>query len=428
MPSDREGARALIEAVAGEGRSLLTEPEAKSLLSAYGIATPETAVARDEDAVSQMAGEVLRHAPALVVKLLSRTITHKSDVGGVILNIRSAQEARSAAEAIRARVAQSGGCLEGFTVQPMVVREEAEELIAGLVVDPNFGPTVLFGAGGTSVEVADDTATGIVPLDDVLAGDLIDRTRVGRILAGYRDRPPADRAAIIDTLRALSQIAIDLPAIRAIDINPLLVGADGVIALDARVELDPSRIGLSAPNPLLAIRPYPAEAEKTETIGGQPLIVRPIRPEDAELYPDFLDRTEREDLRLRFLAPIATISHYLLVRLTQLDYDREMAFVAIDRESGLLCGISRYAADPDRERAEFGLLVRSDLKGRGLGTLLMNALIAFARSEGIGSLEGLVLRENTRMIELCRALGFTFGADQAASEPLRATLTLKATA
>jgi len=422
---DTETARAVIAAAAAEGRRLLTEDEAKAVIAAYGIPVPETVLAVDEDAVAAAAERLLRGNPAVVVKLRSATITHKSDVGGVVLGIRDAAGARAAAAAIRERVnALPGGTVDGFTVQPMIRRSLAEELIAGVATDPSFGPTVLFGAGGTGVEVIKDTATGLAPLDEVLAGELIERTRISRLLAGYRDRPAADRAAIVRALLGLSQLVVDFPAVVAVDVNPLLADADGVIALDARVELDLARLDEPAPNRSLAIRPYPSGWEKTVVDrSGARFTLRPIRPADVALYPAYLGRVDPEDMRLRFLMPMKVIPPDLMVRLTQLDYDRDIAFVALEA-SGELAGIVRYASGPERDAAEFGVLVRSDLKGHGLGRALMQHLIDYGRAEGIGRLDGFVLAENARMLALCRELGFDVAVDPADPQRLRVTLPL----
>ncbi|MEO6013691.1 MAG: bifunctional acetate--CoA ligase family protein/GNAT family N-acetyltransferase [Devosia sp.] len=408
-PSDRATAESILREVAAEGRSILSEWEAKAVLKAYGVAVPETIFAKSPDEVEAAARQLLMGSPAVVVKMLSKTVSHKSDIGGVELNLSDTAAARAAAEHIRKRFAAAfpGTPLDGFTVQPMVRRSRAEELIAGLSTDPIFGPVIVFGAGGTAVEIVDDTATGLVPLDDVLAGDLIDRTRVSRLLAGYRDRPPADRAAIVHTLLALSQLAIEFPLVRSIDINPLLADADGVIALDARIEIDPARVGVQPPNPDLAVRPYPSGWVSKKSAGGLDLTIRPIRPEDADLYPRYLERMEREDMRMRFLVPIRTLSRDTLIRLTQLDYDRDIAFVALEHASGDLAGIARYSAQPDRDQAEFAILIRSDLKGRGIGRALMTRLIDYAKAENIGELYGHMLRENDAMSDFCRKLGFT---------------------
>jgi acetyltransferase len=423
---DRDAVAAILVNVAAEGRTLLTEWEAKRALAHYGVSVPETIFAGTEAGVEIAAGKLLKGATSVVVKMASKTVSHKSDIGGVMLNLASASAARAAADAIRQRfdVTFQGIPLDGFTVQPMVARPGACELIAGLSTDPGFGPVVVFGAGGTSVEVVDDTATGLVPLDEVLAGDLIDSTRVGKVLAGYRDVAPANRGAIVAALVALSQLAIDFPMIASIDINPLLADAQGVIALDARIEINPARIAIPAPNPALAIRPYPADQHSLLRMGDLDLLLRPIRPTDAALYPRFLKRMDAEDLRRRFLVSTRTLTRQTLIRLTQLDYDRDMAFVGLEMITGDLAGIVRYSSDPDRMRAEFGVLVRSDLKHRGLGRLMMQGLIVYARSEGIGELNGVVLRENAEMLALCRDLGFRLDALSGEPTALRVSLPL----
>ena len=420
---DRDQVQAILAAAAAEGRSMLAEDEAKGVIAAYGIPVPVTIGAATEAEVAAAAERLLQSAPAVVVKMRSKTISHKSDLGGVVLDIRDAEAARKAAAEIAERVARgSGAALDGFTVQPMIRRPRAEELIAGISSDPVFGPTILFGAGGTGVEVVRDTATGLAPLDEVLAGELIDRTRISRLLAGYRDRPPADRPAIVRALLGLSQLCVDHPAITGVDINPLIADADGVIALDARVEIDVRRIGEVGPNPDLSIRPYPSGWDRKVGANGDSYLLRPIRPVDAALYPAFLARVDAEDMRLRFLAPMSVLPREMLIRLTQLDYDRDIAFVALE-PSGDLAGIVRYASDPDRDAAEFGILVRSDLKGRGLGKALMGHLIDYAGAERIGRLEGIVLRENTRMLALCRELGFSIETIE--SEPTRVLASLE---
>jgi acetyltransferase len=406
---DRSVPQAILHAAAAEGRTLLTEDEAKAVLAAYGVPVPRTIVAATADAVEQAAATLLADATAVVVKVRSKAISHKSDLGGVALNLTTAVAAAEAAHAMIGRFAGASPAIpiEAFTVQPMIQRK-GQELIIGLSTDPSFGPVVMFGAGGTAVEVIDDTATELVPLDDVLAGDLIERTRISRQLAGYRDRRPADRAAIISSLVAVSQMAIDFPMIQGIDINPLVADADGVIALDARIEIDPAKVSLSSPSPSLAIRPYPAGETRAVHLDDRTYLARPIQPSDVMLYPRFLERMDPEDMRLRFLVPTRQLSHETLVRLTQLDYDRDIAFVALEQPGGDLAGIARYAADPDRNIAEFGIMVRSDLKGHGLGRRLMLFLIDYARREGVRELFGRVLRENINMLSLCAELGFVY--------------------
>lgn len=422
--TDAAAVRQTFGSVAAEQRRLLTEPEAKAVLSAYGIPVARTLVAGTPDEVAVCANAF--GAAPVAVKVLSRTITHKSDVGGVALNLVGSAAAREAAVEIRRRIAALGreAEIDGFAVQPMIERPGAAEVIIGVSRDPVVGPTILFGAGGTAVEVLDDTATGIVPLDAVLAGDLIDRTRIGRVLAGYRDKAPADRGALIQALLAISQLIVDFPCIEALDINPLLADADGIVALDARIVIDTRRVDEPGPNPDLAVRPYPSGWERRTSLAGHAYLVRPIRPIDVQLYPDFLARVTPEHMRLRFLTPTRALSPELLARLTQLDYDREIAFVGIEEPEGALAGIARYSADPDKETAEFGILVRSDLQGRGLGRFLMERLLDYARTEGIVRIEGLVLRENKGMLALCQELGFDL---QRSDDPLlvKATYDLK---
>jgi acetyltransferase len=424
--TDPAAVTAILRAAAADDRRVLTEPEAKAVLRAYGIAVPDTRIATTEAEVGRHADELLAAGGSVVVKVYSRLVSHKSDLGGVILDLRTAEAAVAAATTIRQRAAEAGlEQLDGFTVQPMVQRKHAQELLVGLATDPSFGPVVVFGAGGTSVEVVRDTATGLAPLDEVLAGDLIDATRVSRLLAGYRDRPAADRGALIAALLSVSQLAIDHPAIVAVDINPLLADEDGAIALDARIEIAADRLDEPAPNRRLAVRPYPAGWEQRVNCSGADFDLRPIRPADAALYPRFLERVTAEDMRLRFLVPTAALSPEAIVRLSQLDYDRDIALVALEQAGGELAGICRYGSDPDHERAEFGVLVRSDLKGIGLGTALMRQLLAYARADGIAVLEGTILRENAAMIDLAERLGFTPVAQEDVSETVTFALRLR---
>jgi len=306
----------------------------------------------------------------------------------------------------------------------MVERKLAHELILGMSRDPIFGPVILFGAGGTAVEVMDDTAIGLPPLDDVLSGDIVDRTRIGRLLAGYRDRKPADRGAILGALDNLSQMIVDFPCIAGMDINPLLADADGVVALDARIEIDHLRVEEEGPNPALVVRPYPAGWESEFAADGLQFDIRPIRPTDISLYPDFFAKVSPDDIRLRFLAPRKQFPDDMLKRLTQLDYEREIAFVALDRTSGELAGVGRLSSDPDKFLAEYALLVRTDLQGHGLGFALLERLVAYGRSEGIARIQGMVLVENEKMLALCREFGFTLHRDSTEAGLVRVELEL----
>jgi len=402
----RAAARALVEQVLAEGRSLLSEPESKTLLAAYGVPVVETRVAKDPAEAARLA-EAMGGPWAL--KILSPDITHKSDVGGVRLNLKTPAAVLAAAKAILEQVVAHapGARIEGFTVQKMVVRPQALELIAGLIDDATFGPTVLFGQGGTAVEVMADRALGLPPLNAVLARDMIGRTRVARLLKGYRDVPPADLAAIETVLVRLADLAIDLPEIAELDINPLLADADGVIALDARVVV---RKAPENAERRLAIRPYPVELEKEiETRDGQRFRIRPIRPEDAPRLVEMGGHCTPEDFRLRFFGAMRTLAPSLAARLSQIDYDREIALVALQPDPAhgkdRIVGVVRLMGDPDNFRGEYAVMVRSDLKSHGLGYRLMREMLDWAVARGLTRVEGEVLAENTTMLNMARELG-----------------------
>lgn len=411
---DTQAALRPMREAAQSGRKLLTEPEAKAVLAAYGIPTVPTSIAATLDEVEEVAASLLEHGQKLAVKVLSKDISHKSDVGGVRLGLRSAAEARGAAQEIKERVARlrPEAKLEGFTVQPMIVLPRAHELLLGVSEDRLFGPVILFGAGGTAAEIIDDTAVALPPLDIELARSLMEQTRIFKLLKGYRDRPPAAFDAVADSLVRLSQLVVDCPALRELDINPLLADENGVIALDARIGIEPNDLDIAGPNPRLAIRPYPNQWEAhAETPEGLRVFIRPIRPADEPLLAAFQAMLTPEDIRFRFLAPRKEFSHKTNARFTQIDYARAMAFVAMREDQQEMWGVARLAADPDYRSAEYAIIVRSDLKGRGLGFLLMRHLIRYAESEGLHDLSGDVLAANERMLQMCRELGFEIAVD-----------------
>ncbi len=403
---DRRKARAIIERALSEGTKMLNEADGKDLMAAYGIPIVPTEVANDTAEVRAIAERIVASGSAVVLKILSPDVIHKSDVGGVRLNIATADDAVREAERMLERVRKAVPHAKSlrFTLSPMIRRPGAHELILGVSVDQTFGPLIMFGAGGVSVEAVADTALALPPLDLGLADRLMRQTHIDRLLHGYRDRPPADRAGIAAALVRLSELIAENPEIRELDINPLLADPNGVIALDARVALKSEQ---AEPRVPMAIAPYPANWEKEIAAGDlKGILLRPIKPEDEALYGEFMAHVTENDRRLRFLAPMKRLSFGFLARLTQIDYAREMAFVAIEPTSGDLLGVARYAADPDLARAEYAVLVRSDLKGRGLGWALMSHLIAHARARDIGELRGDVLAENTTMLRMCADLGF----------------------
>ncbi len=413
-PIADEAARTIMRAAARSGRTMLTEPEAKAVLSAFGIPTVPTRVASSVEEVPDLAAALLQQASSVVVKILSDDISHKSDVGGVRLGLCTPEEARHAAERMLMRTHElmPEAVIQGFTIQPMVMRKRAHELLMGVYEDKLFGPMILFGAGGTATEIIADTAVALPPLDLELARDLMAQTRIYKLLKGYRDRPAADLTAIAEALVHLSQLVVDCPAVKELDINPLLADEMGVIALDARIHIEPKEVEKDGPNPRLAIRPYPNQWERwTETLDGQRILIRPIKPVDEHLYGAFIDKLSPEDIRFRFLAPRKEFSHKFIARFTQIDYARAMAFVALNKDESELLGVARLSADPDYVNGEYAIIVRSDLKGAGIGWLLMRHLIHYAEKEGLQELYGDVLEGNTRMIDMCRSLGFEITAN-----------------
>ncbi len=392
-------ARALAQAALAEGRSVLTDPEARDLLGRYGIPViPSQACATPEDAAAAAA----RFAQPVALKVLSRDISHKSDVGGVRLGVSPADTAQAARNLLTEVAARRPDArLDGVVVEPMAARPAAEEVIVGVLQDPTFGPVILVGQGGVAVEIDPDRALGLPPLNPDLAQDLIGQTRLARRLAGYRGRPAADRAALADVLVALGQLATDVPEIAELDINPLLCDADGVLALDARIRLAP----VTAATPKPAILPYPAELTQKVTVAGEALTLRVLRPDDAPRLQAMLERSTRDDVCLRFRGGMRRMSDDLLVRLTQLDYDRHLALVA-EAADGALLGVGRLIHDPDGAGGEFALMVRSDAQGRGLGRRLLQALVEAAAARGLTEVWGDVAAGNDRMLATARALGF----------------------
>ncbi|RVT53713.1 bifunctional acetate--CoA ligase family protein/GNAT family N-acetyltransferase [Rubrivivax albus] len=402
-PFDIATAQAVIDSALAEGREMLTEPEAKAVLAAAGI--PVAATRR----VGLDADEAVAAARAIgwpvALKILSTDISHKSDVGGVVLDLADEAALRGAIDAMLARVRarRPDAALQGFSVQAMVKRSQALELIVGASLDPLFGPVILFGQGGTAVEVVADRALALPPLNRPLARALVERTRIAKLMHGWRDVPPVAMDAVLDTLVHVSRLLAALPAVVELDINPLLADARGVVALDARVRVLP---GAPAGEARFAIRPYPAALMEHWDWQGRPITVRPIRPEDEARHRAFLERLDPEDIRLRIFYSRRSIEHSELARLTQIDYEREMAFIALDANGDTLA-VVRGVTDPDNVGAEFGIVVRSDLKGGGLGERLLRKLIDYHRSRGTQVLTAEVLAENARMLALARDLGFT---------------------
>jgi acetyltransferase len=407
---DRATAHVVIAKAQAAGRTMLSEAEGKQLLKAYGIPVAETLIAADPEAAVEIANPMLSAGKTVVVKILSDDITHKSDIGGVRLDLNSAAAVRDAAHSVieAAKRLRPHARLQGITVSPFVRRPRAHELIVGASVDPTFGPMILFGAGGTSVEAVADTVLCLPPLDNNLAREAIARTRIARLLRGYRDRPPADLDAVAHALISLSMLVAEHPEIRELDVNPMLADETGVIAVDARVRI--AAID-EAPRVPMSIRPYPLQWQtEVKLRDSRRVLLRPVKPQDEALYHAFLQRVSQSDMRLRFFTAQKGLSKGFVARLTQIDYAREMAFVAVDSSDDQLTGVARVIADPDYVRAEYAILVRSDLQGQGLGWQLMQHLIRYCRTEGLTEIHGSVLSYNTTMVAMCRELGFQVDA------------------
>jgi acetyltransferase len=405
---DINAARRIIDGARAGGRHTLDEQDSKALLASFGIETAVGLFARSAMEARQAA---LQLGFPVVLKVRADGITHKSDVGGVLLGLANADEVERGFEAIAARLVERAPQARflGVLVQKMVLRPHGRELIVGLAHDPTFGPVINFGMGGVAVEVFRDSAVAVPPLNAFLARDLVSRTRVAAMLGAFRGAPAVDLDKLIEVLLRVSELACEIPAVAELDINPLLADEHGVIALDARVVVTNGPLVADATYSHLAIHPYPRGLTRRVTLkGGESLVLRAIRPEDAEAEKRLIGRLSARTSYLRFHAPVRELTLERLVRYTQIDYDREMAFVAVDTSGTQeeIRGISRYTRNPDGVSAEFGVIVEDAWQGRGLGHLLMQALEDTARARGLTQLIGLVLRENEEMGLLMQRRGY----------------------
>lgn len=402
--------------VRGKGRTLLTEAESKALLAAYGIPTVETVIAAN-------AGEAIRAAQRIgypvVLKLHSETLTHKTDVGGVQLNIANDDAVRAAYRSIQDSVTRAAGAEHflGVTVQPMV-RAEGYELILGSSLDAQFGPVLLFGAGGQLVEIYKDRAIGLPPLNTTLARRLMERTMIFRALEGVRGRKPVDLAALERLLVRFSYLVVEQKWIREIDINPLLAGPEQLLALDARVVLH-SREVVYPPEP--AIRPYPEQYSRPWKFeNGEEILIRPIRPEDEPLMVRFHGKLSERSVYLRYFHMMnleERVSHQRLVQICFIDYNREIALIAVRRDPDgqhepEILAVGRLAKAHAGNEAELAVLITDEYQGRGLGTELWRRLMEIGRAEKLDRLTAEILPENRQMIEICRLLGFRLEAEE----------------
>jgi acetyltransferase len=421
---------AMLDAVRQTGRTLLTELESKQVLAAYGIPTVQTRMAASADEAVAVAAEL---GYPVVLKLNSETITHKSDVGGVRLDLANGKEVRRAYRTMEKAVGKQYGPqhFQGVTVQPMVPLQDGYELIIGCTPDPQFGPVLLFGAGGVLVEVFKDRALSLPPLNTTLARLMMERTKIYQALQGIRGRPPVDLAELEKLLVRFSQLVVQQRWIREIDINPLLAAATGLQALDARIllyEPDVTRDSL----PRLAIRPYPTQyVQPFLNREGESFIIRPIRPEDEPKIVEFHQHLSEQSVYLRYFRTFRLsqrVQHERLTRICFVDYDRDMALVAEwanpERAENEIVAVGRLSRMHSGNEAEFALLVRDAFQGKGLGSELLRRLLQIGRDEGLQRVIAYILGENHGMRRICKKLGFHFHRE---AELIKAEIDLNGT-
>ena len=418
---DIEGARLVIESVLAERRKVLTEMESKTLLSAFHIPVTRTILARSANEAMMIATQL--GFPA-VLKIDSPDISHKSDVGGVALNILNATGVRDTYNDMMQTVKRlcPEARINGVTVQSMVRSRHGREIYIGLVTDDPFGPVIAFGAGGTMIELINDRAMELPPLNQFLARRLIERSRVAETLGEWRGSAPADMEMLEQILLRVSEMVCELPQLREMDINPIIVDEHGAMAVDARIVIDTAPQGLSSRANTyhhLSILPYPAQYEQLWPMrGGGEYTVRPVQPDDAQMLQDLVQGLSTESRYFRFVSSMHELPPAMLARFTLIDYDREMALVAVHKtrtagedgemlEAERIVGVSRYVTNPDKASCEFALVVADDFAGKGLGSRLMLSIMDVARDHGLVEIEGLVLTHNPGMLKLMRSLGFT---------------------
>ncbi len=405
---DVESARMIIEGALQEHRRVLTEMESKALLSAFNIPVARTMVAHSPSEALLIAQQL---GFPVAMKINSPDITHKTDAGGVVLNLNNAHEVRAAYQHIIDNVQHNrpNAKMDGISIEPMIVKPNGRELMIGVTNDPVFGPVITFGAGGTTVEIMGDRAVALPPLNHFLVKDLIEGTHISKMLGHFRNMLPANIEALEDVLLRVSEMVCELPLLREMDINPLILDETGALAADARVVVE-----YRQPSPdryaHMAIYPYPTHlVTEWQMADGTDITIRPIRPEDAVLVKKFVHDLSEESKYFRFMNSVQELTEDMLARLTQLDYSREMALVAVVEEHGqeIELGVARYAINPDGETCEFALVIADNVAGKGLGQKLMISLMDAARSKGLSTIEGEVLNNNHRMLKLMARLGFT---------------------
>lgn len=408
LEPDVEAARMIIDGALQDRRKILSEMESKALLSAFHIPVAQTMIAHSPNEAMLIAQQL---GFPVVMKVNSRDITHKTDAGGVLLNLVNAQAVTAAYHTIIANVKlnRPDAQMDGVSIEPMVVKPNGRELMVGVTYDVVFGPVITFGAGGTMVEVIGDRAVVLPPLNTFLVKDLIQSTHAAKMLGTFRHMPPVAMAALESVLLRVSEMVCELPALTEMDINPLIVDEHGALAADARIV-----IALRQPSAdryaHMAIYPYPAHLISTwQLADGRNITIRPIRPEDAEIEQAFVRGLSEEARYFRFMFSVQELSQTMLLRFTQIDYSREMALIAVtfEQDKEIELGVARFAISPEGESCEFALVIADAMQGKGLGQKLMTALMDAARAKGLKVMAGEVLKTNTNMLKLMNRLGFS---------------------
>ncbi|MEL0585220.1 MAG: bifunctional acetate--CoA ligase family protein/GNAT family N-acetyltransferase [Candidatus Thiodiazotropha sp. (ex. Lucinoma kazani)] len=404
---DAEGARLIIESALAEQRKVLTEPESFAILGAFRINAVRNGIARSANEALILAESI---GFPVAMKIYSPDISHKSDAGGIRLNISSAQVVRSTYRDLIEQVKETRpeATVEGVTVEQMYQSPNGRELLIGIVRDPVFGPVISFGSGGTTVEVMGDSAIALPPLNRSLASDLINRTKAAKMLTQFRHMPPANRDALIEVLLRVSSMACELPWIQEMDINPLIVDDEGAVAVDARIRVNFPRPSTD-PYHHLAIHPYPVSlVSHSQLPNGTNIVIRPIRPEDADLEQHFTRQLSDEAKYFRFMSSVQELTPEMLTRFTQIDYHNEMALIAVTEDDNheIELGVVRYVTNPDKKSCEFALVVSDQWQRQGIGHRLMHQLMEVARDRGLEKMEGEVLSNNFKMLDLMKSLYF----------------------
>lgn len=400
--------KALISRVVGEGRTILTEEESKRFLMNYGIPITKPCMAKNVKEAISVANRI---GYPIVLKIASPDITHKSDVGGVVIGINSDERLREEYDRLIKTVKENvkQAKIGGVTVQKMIEKIDYE-IILGAKKDKDFGSVILFGMGGIGAEIFRDFSIGLPPLNQTLARRLMEGTKVYQMIQGYRGKPPADIRQLEQIIVSFSNLIVDFPEIAEMDVNPIAISNGKAYALDARIIIDKDALGYTSLYPHLAITPYPTRyVMPWRLLDGTEVILRPIRPEDEPLEHQMLATLSKESLRGRFFQVIKNITHEMLIRFCNIDYDREMAIVAKvgEGENRRIIGIGRLIIEPDFKNAEFAVVVHDDYQRRGLGYKLVDMLIGIAQEKGLEKIYGIVLTDNKRMLKVCEKLGFT---------------------